>query len=86
MACVSSLWAQKNLPPLDQLARINDSIIAEGHNLYFSEKINWVATDYLFEKYTEEDVGGSLTSFQDSLFSCIFCDKKMENCIIELRS
>lgn len=85
MACVSSLWAQKNLPPLDQLARINDSIIAEGHNLYFSEKINWVATDYLFEKYTEEDVGGSLTSFQDSLFSCIFCDKKMENCILELR-
>ena len=62
MACVSSLWAQKNLPPLDQLARINDSIIAEGHNLYFSEKINWVATDYLFEKYTEEDVGEKVST------------------------
>lgn len=77
--------AQTKLPPLPRLAQINDSIVSEAHMLYFSDKINWETTDFLFEKYEVKDIGGSATYFKDSIWVCLFCDKNQENTLVEIR-
>ena len=81
----TAVSAQKSLPPLDRLASINDSIVGEAHMLYFSEKINWITTDYFLENHTPEQIGGSLTYFKDSVWVCFFCDKEQQNSISEIR-
>lgn len=81
----TAVSAQKSLPPLDRLASINDSIVGEAHMLYFSEKINWITTDYFLENHTPEQICGSLTYFKDSVWVCFFCDKEQQNSISEIR-
>ena len=87
LLALSSTFAQKKkLPPLNQLAMINDSIIAEGHQIYFSEKIAWITTDSLFaHKHTEDEIGASLTYFEDSVWISLFTDIDVKNSIFEIR-
>ena len=86
-----SLYAQKKKNgiaglPLQEMAIVNDSVIKEGHILYFYEKINWNCSDLLMTTNRLEDLGGNLTyMMEDSVMSAFFCDKDIANTICELR-
>ena len=82
----SKSMALGNLPPLSELYAIHDSIVKEAWLLYYSERVNWVATDLLLEKYNYDDIGSTL-SWQpnDSVWAALFFDKANENCLFEYR-
>lgn len=89
-ACVSEGNGQKNtfdnLPPLAELFAVNDSVIKEGHRLYFFEKINWNVADFLFANHKAEEVGASLTYMaEDSLMIALFADTSIVNTVCELQ-
>lgn len=90
LAFVSLCHAQKNtfdnLPPLAELFTVNDSVIKEGHRLYFYEKINWNAADFLLANHNLDEVGASLTYMaEDSLMTALFADKSKTKTVCELQ-
>ena len=54
-------FAKHNLPPHEKVIAINDSIINEGWQLYYSERANWIATDLVFERYDMAQLGSSVS-------------------------
>ena len=52
---------QDRLPPLSELYVTLDSIVNEGWQLYFSERVSRIASDLVFGKIDMEEIGGSLT-------------------------
>jgi len=76
----------KTLPPLSELTSILDSIVEEGYQLYYSERANWVATDLVFAKHNEEELGHSVSlRLNDSIWTVLFFDKDNGNCVFESR-
>lgn len=76
---------KKRRSKAELIQEINDSICAEGYNLYIAETINWVSTDSVLAHYHREDLGGSLIwQPTDTTWNAIFYDKEGENCIFEL--
>lgn len=76
----------KKMPSTAQMQAINDSIVAEGFQLYYSERANWVATDLMFEKCDMANVGGSVTyQPDDNTWVVVFFDRDDENCVLEYR-
>ena len=74
------------LPPLSELYVTLDSIVNEGWQLYFSERVNWIASDLVLEKNDMDAIGGSMTwKPNDSVWVAIFYDKNAKNCIFEYR-
>lgn len=82
----SKISDTKPLPPLSELYAIHDSIIKEAWHLYYSERVNWIATDLLLEKFNYDEIGSTL-SWQpnDSIIAALFFDKTIENCLFEFR-
>lgn len=76
----------KKLPPPTELAAVFDSIINEGYQLYYSERANWVATDLVFAKHNEEELGHSVSlRLNDSIWTVLFFDRDNRNCVFESR-
>ncbi|MBO4574041.1 MAG: hypothetical protein J5708_01780 [Bacteroidales bacterium] len=74
------------MPSSAEMQAINDSIVAEGYQLYYSERANWIATDLLFEKCDMANVGGSVTyQPDDNTWVVVFFDRNDENCVLEYR-
>ena len=74
------------LPPLSELYVILDSIVKEGWQLYFSERVNWIASDLVMEKFDMDVIGGSVTlKPNDSVWTAVFYDHDGKNCIFEYR-
>ena len=74
------------LPPTSELFTTLDSIVNEGWQLYFSERVNWIASDLVLEKFYMDAIGGSVTwKPNDSVWSAVFYDKDAKNCIFEYR-
>ncbi len=72
-------------PQEEVIQAINDSICAEGYNLYIAEKLNWISTDSVFAHYNQDELGGNLIwQPTDSTWSAIFYDKDIKSCIFEL--
>lgn len=72
----------ERFPP--NLFAILDSIVEEGRQLYYSERLNWVATDIVLEQHRQDEIGGSVSwKTNDSIWTVIFFDEQMENCIFE---
>ena len=89
--CVTLIFAScstfKKMPSSAEMQAINDSIIAEGFQLYYSERANWIATDLLFEKCDMANVGGSVTYQPDAnTWAVAFFDRDNENCVLEYRT
>ena len=74
------------LPPLSELFVTLDSIVKEGWQLYYSERVNWIASDLVLEKFDMDAIGGSVTwKPNDSVWSAVFYDSGAKNCIFEYR-
>lgn len=83
---LASCSTLKKMPSSAQMQAINDSIVAEGFQLYYSERANWVATDLMFEKCDMANVGGSVTyQPDDNTWVVVFFDRDDENCVLEYR-
>lgn len=74
------------LPPLSELFVTLDSIVKEGWQLYYSERVSWIASDLFMEHYDLDKSGGYLTwQPNDSVWSTVFYDVLGKNCIFEYR-
>lgn len=72
------------LPPLNELYVILDSIVNEGWQLYYSERVNWIATDLFFENHDMNDVGGNISyKPNDTVWTVVYFDKNLKNCIYQ---
>lgn len=77
-------FAKHNLPPYEKVIAINDSIINEGWQLYYSEMANWIATDLVFERYDMAQLGSSVSwQPKNNLWRVVFFDKGNENCVLD---
>jgi len=84
---LASCSTLKKMPSTAQMQAINDSIVAEGFQLYYSERANWIATDLMFEKCDLANVGGSVTYQLDAnTWAVVFFDRNNENCVLEYRT
>ena len=82
----SKFSGQDRLPPLSELYVTLDSIVNEGWELYFSERVSWIASDLVLEKIDMEEIGGSLTwRPNDSVWTAVFYDSNAKNCVFEYR-
>ena len=74
------------LPPPSELFATLDSIVNEGWQLYYSERVNWIASDLVLEKFDMDAIGGSVTwKPNDSVWAAVFYDSGAKNCIFEYR-
>ena len=90
LCCATFIFAScsttKSFLSSAEMQAINDSIVAEGFQLYYSERANWIATDLMFEKCDIANVGGSVTYKPDSnTWAVVFFDRNNENCVLEYR-
>ena len=81
--CVTLIFAScstfKKMPSSAEMQAINDSIIAEGFQLYYSERANWIATDIMLERCNMANVGGSVTYQPDAnTWAVVFFDRDNE--------
>ena len=82
----SKISGLDRLPPTSELFTTLDSIVNEGWQLYFSERVNWIASDLVLEKFDMDALGGSVTwKPNDSVWAAVFYDNDAENCIFEYR-
>lgn len=73
-------------PEAEIIQATNDSICAEGYNLYIAETINWMSTDSVLAHYSRDDLGENLIwQPTDSTWSATFFDKDIKNCVFELK-
>ena len=74
----------ERLPEPEVLFPTLDSIINEAWQLYYSERLNWIASDLVMEKYSIDQLGGTI-SWQpnDSLWAVAFLDKERKNCVLK---
>lgn len=89
--CVTLIFAScstfKKMPSSAEMQAINDSIIAEGFQLYYSERANWIATDIMLERCNMANVGGSVAYQPDAnTWAVVFFDRNDENCVLEYRT
>ena len=83
---LASCSTLKKMPSSAEMQAINDSIVAEGFQLYYSERANWVATDLMLEKCDMANVGGSVTYQPDeNTWVVVFFDRNDKNCVLEYR-
>ena len=74
------------LPPFPELSTTLDSIIQEAWILYYSERVNWIASDLVHQKYREDGIGGCFSWLSEDSVQCvIFFDNEKKNCILELK-
>ena len=74
------------LPPFPELATTLDSIIQEAWILYYSERVNWIASDLVHQTYREDGIGGCFSWLSEDSVQCvIFFDNEKKNCILELK-
>jgi len=68
----------------DQLAKIADSLKAEGLMLYNSEHCSWIASDLFMSSYTgnQDDIGGYCSYIDGSGMKCIFTSKPYPDSVI----
>ena len=84
---LASCSTLKKMPSSAEMQAINDSIVTEGFQLYYSERANWIATDLLFEKCDMANLGGSVTYQPDAnTWAVVFFDRDNENCVLEYRA
>ncbi len=96
LACSVSSFASNNIDDglnvteeqqrLREIQAKNDSVCAEGYNLFIAERINWMATDSVLSRYSQEELGGNVIwQPTDSTWNAIFIDKEIKNCIFEMQ-
>ena len=89
--CVAWILAScstlKKMPSSAEMQAINDSIVAEGFQLYYSERAHWIATDIMLEKCNMANVGGGVTYKPDAnTLAVVFFDRNNKNCVLEYRA
>ena len=96
LACSVSSFASNNIDDglnvteeqqrLREIQAKNDSVCVEGYNLFIAERINWMATDSVLSRYSQEELGGNVIwQPTDSTWNAIFIDKEIKNCIFEMQ-
>ena len=96
LACSVSSFASNNIDDglnvteeqqrLREIQAKNDSVCVEGYNLFIAERINWMATDSVLSRYSQEELGGNVIwQPTDSTWNAIFIDKEIKNCIYEMQ-
>ena len=84
---LASCSTMKKMPSSAEMQAINDSIVAEGFQLYYSERANWIATDLMFEKCDMANLGGNVTYQPDAnTWAVVFFDRNNENCVLEYQA
>lgn len=73
--------------PFNQIAVVNDSVVAEGYRLYHYDKAQWVASDAYRElcSHKREAVVSIVRQMGDTALTTIFCDPNEKQCVFELR-
>jgi hypothetical protein len=72
-------------PPLDVIQAKLDSICEEGYNLYHAERVNWMATDSVLSRYSQESIGGNIIwQPTKDYWGVAFFDAGLVNCVFEL--
>ena len=51
----------ERLPEPEVLFPTLDSIVNEAWQLYYSERLNWIASDLVMEKYSIDQLGGTIS-------------------------
>ncbi len=84
--CTVFAQEYKQLPSADELKRINDSIIAEGYELYLNEKISWAATDFFLDKCENKSLSEGYVTFAcgDDSISTIFYNREKKKCVFQV--
>lgn len=79
-----SISGMGRLPEPSILFHTLDSIVNEAWQLYYSERTNWIASDFVLESHSMDDLGGSI-SWQpnDSVWAVAFLDKERNDCVFE---
>lgn len=72
-----SISGMGRLPEPSILFHTLDSIVNEAWQLYYSERTNWIASDFVLESHSMDELGGTI-SWQpnDSVWAVAFLDKE----------
>lgn len=72
------------LPEPSVLFHTLDSIVNEAWQLYYSERVNWIASDLVLAAHSMDELGGTI-SWQpnDSVWKVVFLDKARTNCVFD---
>ena len=80
-----ALQAQER-PAMHTINAVNDSVIDEGYNLYYHEKLNWVLSDAYKQLCSSKTASlSTIRQLNDTLLSGIMIDVDQLKCVFECR-
>ena len=90
LAIVASIVAfialQAGQPAMHTIDAVNDSVIEEGYNLYYHEKLNWVLSDAYKQLCSSKTASlSTIRQLNDTLLSGIMIDVDQIKCVFECR-